>query len=191
MVDHPDCSWISTRLAVVPGPGLRRTAHERFWARGCHVSAAITVAVSRVTLPRLAGNEPVPVGKWITTRNGRQDALACRVTKTVELRCLPKGQLTVRCTWCPGTPRYRRPGHRSVLLRFPLGQLSNDATVIVPLAPSAWAPLYGMLKDRFGITWSSTSPPNTTLPDFPSTSARPAGRALVDSSAYSGEDASS
>ncbi len=31
--------------------------------------------------------------------------------------------------------------------------LSNGATVIVPLAESPWAPLYGMLKDRFGITW--------------------------------------
>ena len=31
--------------------------------------------------------------------------------------------------------------------------LSKGATVVVPLAPSQWAPLYGMLKDRFGITW--------------------------------------
>ena len=31
--------------------------------------------------------------------------------------------------------------------------LSDGATVIVPLAASPWAPLYGMLKDRFGITW--------------------------------------
>ncbi|MEV4318030.1 VOC family protein [Actinocrispum sp. NPDC049592] len=32
-------------------------------------------------------------------------------------------------------------------------KLSNGATIVVPLAASAWAPLYGMLKDRFGITW--------------------------------------
>lgn len=32
-------------------------------------------------------------------------------------------------------------------------KLSDGATVIVPLAPSAWAPLYGMLRDRYGITW--------------------------------------
>jgi PhnB protein len=32
-------------------------------------------------------------------------------------------------------------------------KLADDATVIVPLAASPWAPLYGMLKDRFGITW--------------------------------------
>lgn len=32
-------------------------------------------------------------------------------------------------------------------------KLSEGATVVVPLAPAQWAPLYGMLKDRFGITW--------------------------------------
>ncbi|WP_030158557.1 VOC family protein [Glycomyces sp. NRRL B-16210] len=32
-------------------------------------------------------------------------------------------------------------------------RLAEDATVIQPLGPSAWAALYGMLKDRFGITW--------------------------------------
>ncbi|APR78179.1 putative DNA binding 3-demethylubiquinone-9 3-methyltransferase domain protein [Minicystis rosea] len=32
-------------------------------------------------------------------------------------------------------------------------KLSVGATVRVPLAPSGWAPLYGMLTDRFGITW--------------------------------------
>jgi PhnB protein len=25
--------------------------------------------------------------------------------------------------------------------------------VVVPLAPAGWAPLYGMLTDRFGVTW--------------------------------------
>jgi PhnB protein len=32
-------------------------------------------------------------------------------------------------------------------------KLADGATVVVPLGPSGWAPLYGMLKDRFGITW--------------------------------------
>lgn len=32
-------------------------------------------------------------------------------------------------------------------------KLSEDATVIQPLAPAGWSPLYGMLKDRFGVTW--------------------------------------
>ena len=33
-------------------------------------------------------------------------------------------------------------------------KLSADATITQPLAPSGWTPLYGMLKDRFGITWA-------------------------------------
>jgi PhnB protein len=32
-------------------------------------------------------------------------------------------------------------------------KLSDGGTVIAPFGPSQWAPLYGMLKDRFGITW--------------------------------------
>ena len=32
-------------------------------------------------------------------------------------------------------------------------KLSAGATVVQPLAPSGWAPLYGMLEDGFGITW--------------------------------------
>ncbi|MEV0646198.1 VOC family protein [Phytomonospora sp. NPDC050363] len=31
--------------------------------------------------------------------------------------------------------------------------LSEGATVSVPLEPARWTPLYGMLTDRFGITW--------------------------------------
>lgn len=31
--------------------------------------------------------------------------------------------------------------------------LSEGATAIVPLGPAAWSPLYGMLRDRFGVTW--------------------------------------
>jgi PhnB protein len=32
-------------------------------------------------------------------------------------------------------------------------KLSVGAIVTQPLAPSGWTPLYGMLKDRFGIIW--------------------------------------
>ncbi|GAA1654160.1 VOC family protein [Actinoplanes couchii] len=32
-------------------------------------------------------------------------------------------------------------------------KLADGATVIVDLAPSSWSPLYGMLTDRFGVTW--------------------------------------
>ena len=32
-------------------------------------------------------------------------------------------------------------------------RLSEGATVVEPIAASQWAPLFGMLTDRFGITW--------------------------------------
>lgn len=32
-------------------------------------------------------------------------------------------------------------------------RLSAGATVIVPLAPAGWSPLYGMLRDPFGVVW--------------------------------------
>lgn len=32
-------------------------------------------------------------------------------------------------------------------------KLSAGATIAQPLAPAGWSPLYGMLKDRFGVTW--------------------------------------
>lgn len=33
-------------------------------------------------------------------------------------------------------------------------KLSDDgATIVQDLAPANWAPLYGMLKDRFGVVW--------------------------------------
>ncbi len=31
--------------------------------------------------------------------------------------------------------------------------LADGATILTPLAPTAFAPLYGMLTDRFGVTW--------------------------------------
>lgn len=32
-------------------------------------------------------------------------------------------------------------------------KLVAGATVVAPLAPSGWSPLYGMVRDRFGVTW--------------------------------------
>jgi len=32
-------------------------------------------------------------------------------------------------------------------------KLSADATIVQALAPAQWAPLYGMLKDQFGVIW--------------------------------------
>ena len=31
--------------------------------------------------------------------------------------------------------------------------LSEGATIVLDLAPAGWSPLYGMLKDRFGVVW--------------------------------------
>ncbi|MDO7882716.1 VOC family protein [Salinibacterium soli] len=31
--------------------------------------------------------------------------------------------------------------------------LAEGGEVVVPIAPAAWSPLYGMLRDRFGVTW--------------------------------------
>ncbi|GGS98206.1 VOC family protein [Planobispora rosea] len=32
-------------------------------------------------------------------------------------------------------------------------KLSDGATIAQPLGPAQWAPLYGMLTDRFGVVW--------------------------------------
>ncbi len=32
-------------------------------------------------------------------------------------------------------------------------KLSKGATIVQALAPAQWAPLYGMLKDQFGVIW--------------------------------------
>jgi PhnB protein len=32
-------------------------------------------------------------------------------------------------------------------------KLSGGSTIVQPLQPAAWSALYGMLKDRFGVTW--------------------------------------
>jgi PhnB protein len=31
--------------------------------------------------------------------------------------------------------------------------LTEGGTIVQDLAPAGWSPLYGMLKDRFGVTW--------------------------------------
>ncbi|WP_434587418.1 VOC family protein [Streptomyces sp. A5-4] len=32
-------------------------------------------------------------------------------------------------------------------------KLTKGSTIVQPLEPAQWAPLYGMLKDRFGVVW--------------------------------------
>ncbi|RWZ59304.1 VOC family protein [Labedella populi] len=41
----------------------------------------------------------------------------------------------------------------------PWTALSEGATVIEPLAASAWSPGFGMLTDRFGVTWTVSVAP--------------------------------
>ena len=31
--------------------------------------------------------------------------------------------------------------------------LAEGSTVVVPFGPASWSPLYGMIRDRFGVTW--------------------------------------
>jgi PhnB protein len=57
--------------------------------------------------------------------------------------------------WSPGTIPFFvsvRGTDPAELTRY-WTALADGATVIQPLGASAWAPLYGMLKDRFGVTW--------------------------------------
>lgn len=37
--------------------------------------------------------------------------------------------------------------------------LAVDATIVEPLAASAWSADFGMLTDRFGVTWTVTVNP--------------------------------
>lgn len=52
-------------------------------------------------------------------------------------------------------------------------KLSDGSTVVRPLEAARWAPLYGMLIDRFGVTWvldvsyTPPSPAPTALPRRP------------------------
>lgn len=38
-------------------------------------------------------------------------------------------------------------------------RLSDAATIVEPLAASAWSPGFGMLTDRYGVTWALTVQP--------------------------------
>jgi PhnB protein len=41
-------------------------------------------------------------------------------------------------------------------------RLADGAEVTMPFGPTFWAPVFGMLKDRFGISWMITTAPNVT-----------------------------
>lgn len=44
-------------------------------------------------------------------------------------------------------------GQREDEVRASWEGLAQEATILTPFAPAPWGPLYGMLTDRFGITW--------------------------------------
>jgi PhnB protein len=60
-----------------------------------------------------------------------------------------------RMPWDPGTNPFfvSVRGDSAAEIAALWEKLAEGATVAQPLAPSGWAPLYGMLKDRFGVTW--------------------------------------
>ena len=39
-------------------------------------------------------------------------------------------------------------------LRNIFNTLAEDGSVIIPLAPASWTPLYGLVTDKFGISWN-------------------------------------
>lgn len=41
-------------------------------------------------------------------------------------------------------------------------RLGDGATIVEPLAASAWSPGFGMLTDRYGVTWAITVQPAVT-----------------------------
>jgi PhnB protein len=57
--------------------------------------------------------------------------------------------------WNPGEAAFfvSVRGDSSDEIRAYWEKLVEGATVLQPLAPSFWSPLYGMVTDRFGITW--------------------------------------
>jgi PhnB protein len=63
---------------------------------------------------------------------------------------VPAGQ-----AWNPGEKAFfvSLRGDDAETIRVLWERLSDGASIVQPLAPSAWSPLYGMLRDRFGVTW--------------------------------------
>ena len=57
--------------------------------------------------------------------------------------------------WNPGENAFyvsvRGNSSAEIIMRWE--KLREGASVLQPLGPSAWSALYGMLTDRFGVTW--------------------------------------
>ena len=57
--------------------------------------------------------------------------------------------------WSPGENAFyvslSSPVEEEITTRW--DRLRAGGTILFPLSPATWAPLYGKLKDRFGVTW--------------------------------------
>ncbi len=58
-------------------------------------------------------------------------------------------------SWSPGEIPFfvSVRGQDAVEIRGYWETLREGSTIIQTLSPAGWSPLYGMLKDRFGVTW--------------------------------------
>lgn len=69
--------------------------------------------------------------------------------------CVMAYDVPSRLPWHPGENAFfvsvRGDGAEEITAYWE--KLSDGATVLQPLAAAQWAPLYGMLRDRFGVTW--------------------------------------
>lgn len=76
--------------------------------------------------------------------------------------CLQFGENTIYC--CDHKPKQKPIQGNNMMMDLTLSDeveiqrvfnaLSNGGTVIMPLAPLGWTPLFGMIIDRYGIKWS-------------------------------------
>jgi PhnB protein len=57
--------------------------------------------------------------------------------------------------WAPGENAYfvSVRGDAAEEVAFLWKKLADGATILSPLEKAQWSPLYGMLKDRFGVIW--------------------------------------
>jgi PhnB protein len=57
--------------------------------------------------------------------------------------------------WAPGTIPYfiSIRGKDAAEIQNYWDKLVDGSTIIQPIGAAGWSPLYGMIKDRFGVTW--------------------------------------
>ena len=69
--------------------------------------------------------------------------------------CVMAYDVPSRMPWNPGENAFflSLRGNNAEEITAHWEKLSEGATIAQPLSPASWSPLYGMLKDRFGVTW--------------------------------------